>query len=158
MTLAVRIRLATPSDAQALADFNRAMALETENKRLRPDVVLAGVHSLFNSPDAGFYLVAELERRVVGCLMVTFEWSDWRDGQFWWIQSVYVHPQQRRQGVFRRLYAEVANMAQARPGVCGLRLYVEQDNQVAQRTYSQLGMTATPYRVFEWEFRRGESV
>jgi ribosomal protein S18 acetylase RimI-like enzyme len=86
--------------------------------------------------------------------LVTFEWSDWRNGRFWWIQSVYVHPPQRRRGVFRCMYMEVLNMARQRRGekICGLRLYVEQDNQIAQQTYRQLGMIETPYRIYEQEF------
>jgi ribosomal protein S18 acetylase RimI-like enzyme len=157
MSAAVQIRRATFGDEQALANFNVAMAWETEHKRLDPVVVLSGVQSLLRSPDAGFYLVAQIDARVVACLMVTFEWSDWRDSQFWWIQSVYVDSDHRRQGVFRCLYKEVEGLARATPAVCGLRLYVEQSNEIAQRTYRQLGMAATPYRVFELEFSQAPS-
>lgn len=148
------IRPAALADARCIADFNVAMALETEDRALHPLTVLSGVENLISNSDSGFYLVAESAAAVVGCLLVTYEWSDWRNGRFWWIQSVYVEPGARRQGVFRRLYNEVVAMSRRRDDVCGLRLYVEQDNQIAQQTYEQLGMEATPYRIFEHEFNR----
>jgi ribosomal protein S18 acetylase RimI-like enzyme len=97
----------------------------------------------------GFYLVAELSAEVVGCLMVTTEWSDWRDGEFWWIQSVYVVPARRRQGVFRRLYTEVERLAAATQQVCGVRLYVDKNNTAAQATYQRLAFAETNYIVLE---------
>ena len=147
----ITVRPATNDDATVIADFNRAMATETEHKTLDAATIYAGVRSLVSRPEHGFYLVAETENRVVGCLMVTFEWSDWRNGLFWWIQSVYVHPEYRRRGVFKALYKAVETQAHNTPDVCGLRLYVEQDNDAAQKTYAALGMTETPYRVFESE-------
>ena len=146
------IRLATLPDAECIAQFNIAMAYETEGKLLKPEVVLAGVQSLLRAGDAGFYLVAVAGDVLVGCLMVTYEWSDWRNGQFWWIQSVYVQPDHRRKGVFRQLYREARRMALGEDRVCGLRLYVERDNESAQSTYRGLGMLQTPYRMFEEEF------
>jgi ribosomal protein S18 acetylase RimI-like enzyme len=154
MESSLEIRLAHHSDAQRIADFNVAMAVETEDKALLPTTVLEGVKSLLAMSDSGFYLVAELDEAIVGCLMVTYEWSDWRDGRFWWIQSVYVVPSARRRGVFRCLYDKVADMARQRSDVCGLRLYVEQENHIAQQTYERLGMQSTPYRIFEQEFNR----
>lgn len=145
----MRIRTASEHDAGALIEFNRAMALETEHKQLLPEVISAGVHSMLANPTAGFYLVAEDERRVVGALMVTKEWSDWRNGSFWWIQSVYVRPECRRQGIYRRLYQHVKELAAHDPAVCGFRLYVERENTRAQSTYRGLGMTETRYLVFE---------
>src|SRR5262245_8654209 len=145
----MRIRLAAEQDADALIEFNRAMALETEQKELLPEVISAGVHSMLANPAAGFYLVAEDDRRVVGALMVTKEWSDWRNGSFWWIQSVYVRPEFRRRGVYRHLYAHVQQLAASDPKVCGFRLYVERENTRAQSTYRTLGMTETRYLVFE---------
>src|SRR5262245_12545420 len=145
----MRIRLASGQDADALIAFNRAMALETEQKELLPEVISAGVRSMLANPAAGFYLVAEDERRVVGALMVTREWSDWRNGSFWWIQSVYVRPECRRQGIYRRLYQHVKKIAAQDPAVCGFRLYVERENARAQSTYRKLGMTETRYLVFE---------
>jgi ribosomal protein S18 acetylase RimI-like enzyme len=145
----MQIRLATPEDAGVLVEFNAAMALETEGKELLPEVIGAGVRSLLQKSDSGFYVVAEHERRVVGSLLVTREWSDWRNGEFWWIQSVYVRPEFRRQGVYKRLYQHIQQLASQAPGVCGFRLYVERENSQAQKTYRALGMKETRYLVFE---------
>lgn len=144
----MRIRLATPADAAVLVEFNAAMALETEGKNLLPEVIGAGVRGLLDNPVAGFYVLAETER-VVAALMITKEWSDWRNGSFWWIQSVYVRPEARRQGVYRRLYRHVQEMAAKDPQVCGFRLYVERENSAAQAAYAALGMKETRYCVFE---------
>jgi ribosomal protein S18 acetylase RimI-like enzyme len=144
----MRIRLATPADAGVLIEFNAAMARETEGKDLLPEVIGAGVHSLLANPTAGFYVIAEVER-VLAALMITKEWSDWRNGSFWWIQSVYVRPEARRQGIYRRLYCHVQEMAAQDPKVCGFRLYVERENRAAQATYGALGMKETRYLVFE---------
>jgi ribosomal protein S18 acetylase RimI-like enzyme len=145
----MRIRLARRADAPAIVGFNAAMALETEGKRLLPEVIGAGVRALLRSPNAGFYVLAETKVQVVGALMITKEWSDWRNGTFWWIQSVYVRPEFRRQGVYRRLYRHVQGMAAKDKRVCGFRLYVERENRRAQKTYRSLGMEKTRYLVFE---------
>jgi len=145
----MRIRLARPGDTQAIVDFNAAMALETEGKRLFPEVIGAGVRSLLRRPKAGFYLLAEKQAEIAGVLMITTEWSDWRNGAFWWIQSVYVRPEFRRQGVYRRLYQHVKRLAKNDRRVCGFRLYVERENRRAQATYRALGMAKTRYLVFE---------
>jgi ribosomal protein S18 acetylase RimI-like enzyme len=145
----MHIRQATPADAPPLVEFNCAMALETEGKELLPEVIGAGVRALLANPAAGFYVVAESDGRVVGALLITKEWSDWRNGTFWWIQSVYVRPELRRQGVYKTLYRHVQEMAAKDPGVCGFRLYVERENARAQSTYASLGMKETHYRVFE---------
>jgi ribosomal protein S18 acetylase RimI-like enzyme len=149
MTHAIQVRLATPRDAQVLIEFNSAMALETEDKELLPDVIGAGVHALLASPASGFYVVAESAERVVGSLLITKEWSDWRNGTFWWIQSVYVRPEFRRQGVYKSLYRHVQELAARDPAVCGFRLYVERENRRAQGAYRTLGMNETRYLVFE---------
>jgi ribosomal protein S18 acetylase RimI-like enzyme len=141
-------------DADAIAGFNAQMALETEGKELIPEVIGAGVRRLIETPALGFYLVAEHDGRVVAGLLVTNEWSDWRNGLFWWIQSVYVEKAFRRQGVYRRMYEQVREMAMADKGVCGFRLYVEKDNQVAHATYASLGMKETDYLLYE-ELRPG---
>ena len=146
---AIRIRTARLEDAVALVGFNSAMALETEGKRLLPRVIGAGVRSLLRSPETGFYLLAETKKEIVAALMITQEWSDWRNGTFWWIQSVYVRPEFRRRGVYRRLYRRVRAMAARDRRVCGFRLYVERENRRAQKTYRALGMQGTRYRVFE---------
>lgn len=154
MTQTIQIRSAQVHDISSLVEFNVAMAKETENKQLIPDLVTRGVTRVFEEPRLGFYVVAEITGRVVGSLMVTQEWSDWRNGSFWWIQSVYVRPKARHQGVFRSLYAHVKERAQADTSVCGLRLYVEQNNLIAQKTYEGIGMEATPYGMYE-EIKEG---
>ena len=148
MPQSIRIRLATPADAAVLIEFNAAMALETEGKELLPEVIGAGVKGLLNNPAAGFYVVAE-DRALMAALMITKEWSDWRNGSFWWIQSVYVRPEWRRKGVYRALYRHVQELAAKDPKVCGFRLYVERENSRAQETYRALGMKQTHYLVFE---------
>ena len=150
----VSIRKALPADASVIAAFNCAMALETEGKVLIAQRVGAGVARLLADPSLGFYVVAERQGKPVACLMVTNEWSDWRSGLFWWIQSVYVEPASRRQGVYRQLYDFIQALGRADPAVCGFRLYVEKDNAVAQKTYQSLGMEPTHYLIYE-ELRPG---
>ncbi len=145
----IKIRLAIPSDRATLVEFNLRMAEETERKRLDSKVLTSGVQTVMEDSTHGFYLVAEMDEKVVGSLMVTTEWSDWRNGTFWWIQSVYVQPEFRRRGVFRALYAEVRERAVNTKGVCGCRLYVEKDNAAAQAVYGRQGFTETHYKVFE---------
>jgi GNAT superfamily N-acetyltransferase len=148
--MSLRIRDAIPSDREFLARGNEAMALETEHKRLDPHVVRQGVATVLGDQAHGRYFLAEDDAgQPVGQLMVTCEWSDWRNGQFWWIQSVYVLPAARKQGVFRALYDHVDRLSQTTPGVIGLRLYVESDNVAAQRAYRRCGMNDSGYRVFE---------
>ena len=143
------IRRATVDDAETLARFNEAMAAETEDKTLDPDTVRAGVRAVFDKPEQAFYLVAERDGSIIGSLMITTEWSDWRNANFWWIQSVYVRPAARRAGVYTALHREVRRRARDADGVCGLRLYVERDNAAAQAAYKELGMDAPPYRMYE---------
>lgn len=145
----VSIRRAEPADHARLVEFNRAMARETEQIELIADVISAGVAALLRNPAHGFYLVAVSDDQIVGSLMITTEWSDWRNGVFWWIQSVFVEPAHRRRGVYRSLYQFVRQLAERDPQVCGFRLYVEQENVIAQQTYEALGMKQTPYRMFE---------
>jgi len=149
MNQSIHIRRGEPRDASVIADFNRAMAYETEGKELLPEVIGAGVISLIQQPSLGFYLVAEYEGDIVASLMITTEWSDWRNGVFWWIQSVYVKPAWRRKGVYSRLYEFVRQSAAQDKSICGFRLYVEKDNVSAQRTYHSLGMLETDYRMYE---------
>ena len=143
---------AITNDAQILAKFNIAMARETEDLKLDLPTVLAGVHGVLEDTAHGFYLVARLAGEVVGALLITYEWSDWRNGRLWWIQSVYVLPQWRSQGVFRALYQHVNELAQQTPDTRGIRLYVEKDNHTAQAVYQNLGMSQTAYRIFETTF------
>jgi len=151
----VRLRDATVDDLDVIVAKNVAMAMESEGKPLDGHVVRRGVHRLLLDPGRGRYLVAVDDARtsggvgvVVGQLMLTREWSDWRDGWWWWIQSVYVAPSWRRRGVYRALHQRVVDEATSTPDVCGVRLYVEPDNVGARATYSQLGMIET-YRVME---------
>lgn len=146
------LREATPDDATTIAGFNLAMAEETEGKTLKPELIGPGVDALLHDERKGRYWVAESDGRVVGQIMVTYEWSDWRNATIWWIQSVYVHPDHRRQGVFSALYRHVEDIARRADGVCGLRLYVERDNTRAQDTYTALGMSKDNYLVMESMF------
>ena len=143
------IRKATESDAESIIEFNIAMAMETEEKALKRNDIEHGVHGLLKKPEYGFYMVAELQGNVVGALMVTFEWSDWRNGLIWWIQSVYVTPEYRRNGVYRTMYYKIKQMANKKQDVRGFRLYVEKENIIAQKTYAALGMAETQYKMFE---------
>jgi ribosomal protein S18 acetylase RimI-like enzyme len=158
---AFRVRAAEPADAALLAQWAAAMAWETDQKRLDPDVVLAGVAAGIADPQRARYFIAmddaavaghETIATAVGTLMVTREWSDWRNGDWWWIQSVYVPPEQRRRRVFAALYRHVEAQARATPGVVGLRLYVERGNDAAQRTYAALGMVDAGYALLERSF------
>ena len=143
------LRRANPADDGVLIDFNREMARETEDKELDQDLITAGVQTLLQNQSLGFYVVAEIDEKIAGSLMITTEWSDWRNGDFWWIQSVYVKPEYRRRGIYRSLYEYIKKSADQDQNVCGFRLYVERDNSAAQRTYQSLGMHKTTYRLFE---------
>jgi ribosomal protein S18 acetylase RimI-like enzyme len=158
------IRPARPADADVILEFNRLMAKETEHKDLDPAILGAGVAAMLRDPNKGRYFVAEAtphsqplspEHRgegsmgIVGQLGITLEWSDWRNGNLWWIQSVYVAPDARRHGVFRKLYEHVMAEAAKEPNVIGVRLYVERENEVAKATYRKLGMWTTVYEIME---------
>ncbi|HEY2622464.1 GNAT family N-acetyltransferase [Dyella sp. Tek66A03] len=149
--MTVTIRPAERSDLPLLVQWNAAMAWETEQKALDLAVLERGVKAVFDEPRRGFYLVADHDGVPAGCLLVTYEWSDWRAGDFWWIQSVYVVAEARRAGVFRSLYAHVEQRARD-VGAVGLRLYVETENERAQRTYAGLGMDRCHYFMYETEF------
>lgn len=151
----IQVRLATPADAEFLVRGNAEMALETEHLSLDLDRLRDGVHALIEKPVRGVYYVAEVDGRRAGQMMITYEWSDWRNGVFWWIQSVYVERMFRRQGVFRALYRYIENLARTTSGVCGLRLYVENGNSQAQAIYERVGMRRTVYQMFEVDFVLG---
>jgi len=150
MSHSITIRRGTPADRETIVEFNLAMAAETEDRALDRNVLKTGVQAVLDDEQKGFYLVAEREGRVVGGLLITSEWSDWRNGAFWWIQSVYIEPDARRQGVYRALYAHVVSEAGA-AGACGIRLYVEHENLRAQKTYAALGMRESEYSMREVE-------
>lgn len=152
--MSITIRPAALADVERLAHWAKAMALETEQKRLADDDIFPGVRLAIEQAGLARYFIAELNDQPAGCLMLTYEWSDWRNGLWWWIQSVYVDPGSRRQGVYRALHAHVQALAEADPGVQGIRLYVEKDNLSAQQTYLSLGMHDSHYRVFEQSTRK----
>jgi GNAT superfamily N-acetyltransferase len=143
------IRHAISDDADIIAEFNSLMAKETEGIELNRERLQKGTEALFADASKGVYYVAEIDRKIVGQLMITYEWSDWRNATFWWIQSVYVLPEYRKQGVFRSLYKHIESLARQRGDVCGLRLYVESENNRAQKTYEALGMHLSHYRMME---------
>ena len=148
----IRVREAVAGDTGTLVGFNAAMAQETEGKSLDPKTLERGTRAVFDSPEKGFYVVAEVGDRVVGSLLITYEWSDWRNGTVWWIQSVYVRAESRRRGVYRALHSWVHDRARSCPDVRGIRLYVDRNNLTAQQTYASLGMTASHYDLYEIDF------
>jgi GNAT superfamily N-acetyltransferase len=152
MSDSIEIRNATRDDVAFLRDCNLAMAFESEQKQLAPDVLTRGIVAVFDHPERGFYIVAERDGAAVGSLLITHEWSDWRNGGWWWIQSVYVMPDARRSGVFRAMYREIEARAHKAAGVIGLRLYVEKENTRAQATYAALGMEPAYYSLYQREF------
>lgn len=145
----MNIRLAIKKDALDLVEFNQAMAMETEGKRLNPDILKSGVEAVFDDEKKGFYVVAEENGKIVGGLMVTFEWSDWRNRWFWWIQSVYILPDFRGRGIYRLLYEFVKTEAEKSKNICGFRLYVEKENVNAQKVYEKTGMESSHYLMYE---------
>lgn len=144
------VRSALKEDARVIASFQLAMAMETEQLVLDPETVDKGVMAVFNNPSLGSYYVAEKEGEVIGSLLTTYEWSDWRNGTVLWIQSVYVLPQHRRQGVYRHLYGYLQQLVLADPALRGIRLYADKSNVNAHKTYQNLGMSADHYQTFEW--------
>jgi len=150
----IQIRPARIHDSAIIAEYNRALARETEGRDLDPERIGPGVVAVLQDATKGRYLLAERGAKVVGQLMVTFEWSDWRNGMFWWIQSVYVVPEERGRGVFGALYRAVESEARANPGICGIRLYMEHHNERARVAYVKLGMKPAGYEVFETDFTR----
>jgi len=146
----IHIRRAAPEDAETIAEFQLRMAMETENLSLDRDTVHAGVRAVLKDSRKGRYYVAQADGQVVGSLLVTPEWSDWRNATFWWIQSLYVTEAYRRRGVFRALFGYLQRLAQSNDGVLGLRLYVASRNAAAQRAYEAVGMDGEHYRMYEW--------
>ena len=149
----MNIRIAAGEDAAALVEFNQAMALETEGKRLDAQILKRGVEAVFSDERKGFYIVAETHGKIVGGLMITYEWSDWRASWFWWIQSVYIAPEFRGTGVYRKLYEFVVVKAKGRGDVCGFRLYVEKENAAARAVYEKLEMEQSHYFMYETAIR-----
>ena len=146
----MEIRPATLEDLPRLVEGNRRMAKITEGLELDPEILQKGVRRVLEDETCGQYWVAEKDGRFAGQLMLTWEWSDWRNGRFYWIQSVWVEPDYRRQGIYRALWERVKETIEKDSEACGARLYVEKDNEVAQNTYGALGMHETDYRLYEW--------
>ena len=150
------MRRAHLGDLETLVGFGSAMAMETEGRQLDKALLRKGISGILTSPDKGFYLVAEntvtTPNQIIGQLMITCEWSDWRSGQFWWLQSVYVDRLWRRQGIYRCMHEYVMAQARDREDVCGVRLYVEGDNDIAQLVYQRVGLRHTPYHIYELDF------
>ena len=145
----VHYREAVPADASAIIEFQLAMARETEDLELDREILTSGVNAVFADPALGRYFIAEDDGRVIGSLMITYEWSDWRNGMVWWIQSVYVIPEFRRRGIYAGLYTHVKQLVE-QSTVRGIRLYVDKRNTAAQEVYTRLGMNGEHYLVFEW--------
>jgi len=139
-------------DVPVIAEFNRRLAWETERLKLNPEVLRPGVTAVLSDSTKGTYYVAEANDAVVGQLMITYEWSDWRNGNLWWIQSVFVKEEFRGQGVFRALFSHLESLARSSDGVAGLRLYMHAENERARQTYERLGMSHSDYEVFELDF------
>jgi len=152
------VRPAARSDLELVVEFNRCMALETEGRELDRAQLARGVARALDDPSRGRYFLAELEGRAAGCLMLTREWSDWRDGWFLWIQSVYTAPEARGRGVYRALHEHVLAAARSEADACGVRLYVERSNARAQAVYERLGMRRTSYLLYEVDFRAEDGV
>ncbi len=145
-------RRAERGDASHIVRFQQSMALETEGKILDESLIRAGVEAVFADGDKGFYLVAEIDGVVVGSLLITYEWSDWRSATFWWIQSVFVEADYRRRGVYTVMHDYVLRQARQRDDICGIRLYVERSNHIAQQTYKRLGVDHSHYDLYEIDF------
>ena len=145
------VRKANINDVNKIAEYNYNLAFETEDKKLNLEVLTKGVTALLKDENKGVYHVCEIDGNIVGQIMYTFEWSDWRNGTFLWIQSVYVDKNYRGKGVFKTLYNHIKNICDKDKNICGIRLYVERENYVAQKTYKSLGMEECNYYMYEYE-------
>jgi GNAT superfamily N-acetyltransferase len=145
-----KVRPATATDAASITRFQQQMAKETEGITLDADIVGKGVSAVFEDPSKGIYYVLEVEGQVIASLLITYEWSEWRNGQVWWIQSVYVERDFRGQGIFKQLYAYIQSLATSDENICGIRLYVDNTNAAAQKVYQSIGMNGDHYKVYEW--------
>lgn len=148
----LQIRRATLDDAEMIVRMNAALAEETEHLELNPQRLMHGVQAVLQDCSKGFYTVAEVERLIVGQMMVTFEWSDWRNATIWWVQSVYVRPEYRRRGIYKKLYNTLFVEAESRKEIGGLRLYVSNENTSAQEVYQRLGLRKSHYDLYEIDF------
>ena len=145
----INLRRATALDIDNIAKFNTDMAFETESINLDQVDLRLGIAAVISDSNLGFYLISEREGMMIGQILITKEWSDWRNGWFWWIQSVFVEPNHRRMGVYSAMYKKIVDMADREGNVCGLRLYVDRDNLSAKQVYSHLGMSQSHYDLYE---------
>ncbi len=148
------VRKATKEDIVSIVAFNQAMALETENLSLDTSVITSGVEEIFNDSSHGFYIVCEIENTVRACLLITYEWSDWRNGLFFWIQSVFVQKEYREKGLYKMMYEFIKTQVDNSNEIVGIRLYVDNDNLPAQKVYSKLGMGKSNYQLFEYSKKK----
>jgi GNAT superfamily N-acetyltransferase len=146
----MNIRLSHSGDIESIVDFQFKMAKETEDMELDINKLSKGVAAVYNDPTKGIYYVAEWENKVVASLLTTYEWSDWRNGQVLWIQSVYVLPDYRGKKVYKQMYQFLKEMVENDPNLLGLRLYVEKNNAIAHKVYEKCGMDGEHYGIFEW--------
>ena len=146
----IKIREATRDDSKNIIDFQQKMAMETENVKLDSGVLSEGLRRLFEDPAKGKYYVATDNDEVIGCLMTTYEWSEWRCGNVLWIQSVYIKPTHRSKGAFRKMYGHIKSLVTPESEYRGIRLYVDKTNAAAQKVYEKLGMNGEHYQVYEW--------
>lgn len=153
----IEIRKADSADVETIAGFNIALCRETEGRELDPATVAEGVRRFVSERARGRYFVAMIDGEVVGQTAHTFEWSDWRNGEIWWIQSVYVHPRHRGLGVFRALYEHIRQQGVVDADCCGIRLYMERENDNARKSYQSLGFSETGYEVLELLFPTADS-
>jgi ribosomal protein S18 acetylase RimI-like enzyme len=144
------IRKAQRSDIPTLIIFQQELARETESLELNPVILRDGMSAMFDDPSKGEYYLAEANSEIVGCHMVTYEWSDWRNGMVYWLQSVYVKPAYRKHGVFKKMFTNLMSTIRQDPGIAGLRLYVDKTNERAQQVYGAMGMNGDHYTVYEW--------
>lgn len=145
----VSIRKSRLEDVPTIVDFQQRLALESESYILDGTIVTKGIHAMFADPTKGTYFIAEVDGEIAGCHSITYEWSDWRNGMVWWLQSVYVVEKQRRNGVFKAMFENLRMLIKNDPGLAGLRLYVDKTNARAQKVYEAMGMNGEHYSVFE---------
>lgn len=146
----ITIQKAVIENLEVLIDFQQRLALESESIRLNAETLRKGIMAMFADPAKGIYYVVEEEGQVIGCHMITYEWSDWRNGMVWWLQSVYVTETHRKKGIFKMMYDNLINIIKKDPQLIGLRLYVDKSNERALQVYQAMGMDGSHYTVYEW--------
>lgn len=146
----ITIQKAVIENLEVLVDFQQRLALESESIRLNAETLRKGMIAMFADPSKGIYYVVEEEGRIIGCHMITYEWSDWRNGMVWWLQSVYVTETHRRKGIFKMMYDNLIDIIKKDPQLIGLRLYVDKSNERALQVYQTMGMDGSHYTVYEW--------